>query len=88
MAIEIPDPPFSVEVDSEWHYNRPSQPVTHTAKIVVGRETLGSRAVVVFSREYTDSNDRWGEDDYASSEEDAKDKVLEAFGQRLKEVLA
>lgn len=85
-SIEIPEPVITVEVVADYpdDYNwRAGHKITAT--IDVG-------GVTVFERVYQtgpDARDSAGfyPDSYAHDEDDARDKVLKAFGEKLKEVL-
>jgi hypothetical protein len=76
-TINLPDPVFEVHIEAQWIGIYVHE--EYAAEIRVGD-------VVVFSRVYSDDPD--GEHEYAYSQDDAREKVLKAFGAKLKEVLA
>jgi hypothetical protein len=77
-TINLPDPVFEVYVESSWLGNYTSE--EFAAEIRVGD-------VVVFSRVYS-SDPEDAECEYAHAENDAREKVLKAFGEKLKAVLS
>jgi hypothetical protein len=85
MDIKIPDPVITVEIEHKYveHGGDIFAWSTFNARVMVG-------GVVVFERWYTTNDDRYGKPEYLviDSDEEAREKVLEAFGKRLKEVLA
>jgi hypothetical protein len=76
-TINLPDPVFEVYVEAQWVGIYVHE--EFAAEIRVGD-------VVVFSRVYSDDPD--GEHEYAYGKSEAREKVLKAFGEKLKEVLA
>lgn len=79
QSIEIPDAVFEVEVDSQlidssaWVYE-------YSVNIAVGRTT-------VFSRTYHDDDARYDDGYYVYELEEAREKALTAFGERLRDLL-
>lgn len=78
QSIEIPDAIFELDIDHEF-IDRDRYVSRWRAQIVVG-------GVVVMERTYHDDDSRY-DDNYAYDQEDVQDKVLRAFGERLRTVI-
>mgnify|MGYP003601196602 CR=1 FL=1 len=79
QSIEIPDAVFEVEVESKVSdYVRCIR--IYVVSIMVG-------GVTVYSRTYQDDDDLSHRNDYVYDDEDARDRTLRTFGERLRDLL-
>ena len=76
--VRLPAPVFTVRVECRPG-SEPGWEETWWARVWCGEQ-------VVFKRRYTDSVD-WDSEHYADSEGRARERVLEEFAERVKEVL-